>query len=162
MTQTETQTVTDLLPHQPPMRLIEAVIAHDERQIWVSSHVHSALPFIGEAGLRACFGLEMVAQAAAAFLTLVSSDDGPPRQGMLIASRSFATRIAHYPPDCDLLVNAKLDSRLPSDGAGSALVKFSGSITVFRETATMPTALHELMRLDDSSVDTHASLSVYL
>ncbi len=156
------QAVADLLPHQPPMRLIESVLANDAHEIWATSAIDSSFPFAGPRGLRACFGLEMVAQAAAAFLTLIGNDDGLPRPGMLIACRQFDSTVAHYPSNCRLLIHARLDSRLPSDATGPALVKFSGDVTVFQASSAMPTEVDELLRQHNSTVDTKVSLSVYL
>ncbi len=151
--------IAELLPHQPPMRLIDAILSHDGEGVWATRDIRPDSSFVGAHGLRACFGLELVAQAAAALLTLVSHESGPPRQGMLIASRSFESNLSYYPLHARLLILARLDSPLPTDDQTSSLVKFAGEIRVFEQSSEIPSLLDELASTD---IATRASLSVYL
>jgi predicted hotdog family 3-hydroxylacyl-ACP dehydratase len=145
-----------LLPHEPPMLLLDAVHAYDDGSLSATASVSAGSPFVSGLGMRACFGLEVMAQAAAAFFTLRAGSDAPPRQGMLIASRRFQTSLSHYPLDSVLLVQVTLASALPADDVGRALVKFDGAITVLEGDQPLPSnSLH----LDNA---TEASLSVYL
>ena len=162
MAPVEIPRVADLLPHQPPMRLLDRVLAWDANQVWALAMVDEEMPFATAAGLRACYGLELVAQAAAAFFTLCGGDESPPRQGMLIASRSFTTRLSHYPLPCRLLIHARLASPLPPDAAGSALVKFTGDIVLLEDVGDAPAQPDALQALCDERAITEVNLSVYL
>ena len=155
------QSVAELLPHQPPMRLLDRILAFDTRQVCAVTAINT-LPFRSPQGLHACYGLELMAQTAAAFFTLHTTQDAPPRQGMLIACRQFSTRIAHYPVDSCLVIHARLASALPNDATSPALVKFDGQIAVFDAPDAIPTADNELFGLDAKDVVTQATLSVYL
>ena len=155
------QTVAELLPHQPPMRWLDQILAFDAQQVCALTTVQT-LPVLGAQGLHACFGLELMAQTAAAFFTLQTTDNGPPRQGMLIACRQFTTQVAAYPVDSRLVIHVRLTSPLPHDASSPALVKFDGQIAVFDDADAIPTTDNELFSIDANDVATQATLSVYL
>ncbi len=156
-----TYPAADLIPHQPPMRLIEQVVAYDINQLWATTAV-AKLPFATADGLRTCFGLELMAQTAAAFFSLQAGDKAAPRQGMLISCRQFSSQVAAFAVDAELLIHAQLQSPLPTDASRSALVKFGAVIAVL-DTANLtsadPTRLTALCA-DQAVAD--ASLAVYI
>ncbi len=143
------------------MRWLDQILAFDAQQVCALATVQT-LPVLGAQGLHACFGLELMAQTAAAFFTLQTKDNAPPRQGMLIACRQFTTQIAHYPVDSRLIIHARLASAMPHDASSPALVKFDGQIVVFHDPDAIPATGNELFSLDANDVATQATLSVYL
>ena len=155
--------VAELLPHQPPMRLLEQILVHDTEQICAISVVNR-VPFTTTHGLPAWFGLELMAQTAAAFFTLQAAQQSQPRQGMLIACPQFATTVSHYAPDQTLLIRARLASRLPDNTTAPALVKFDGEITALDD--TIAPSVCTAVGFDPQTMLTEpvsqASLSVYL
>jgi len=151
-----------LIPHQPPMRLLDEVLAHNERNPWAHTEVARQSPFASDCGVRACVGLEYLAQAAAAFFTLQDDDGDSPRQGMLIACRRFTTAQAFFPPASHLLLKVSLTSPLPPNPGASALVKFKGEIHVLQPNTAMPTSAAECVRVAAAEAITLADLSVYL
>lgn len=155
--------VAELLPQQPPMRLLDQVLAHDTQQIYAISAV-SGVPFTTAQGLPAWFGLELMAQAAAAFFTLQATQQAPPRQGMLIACPRFTTSVSHYAAEQVLLIHARLASRLPDNAAAPALVKFDGEITTLDDTIAPPSLTATGFDPQNVRVEpvSQASLSVYL
>jgi len=150
-----------LLPHQPPMRLIEHVLAYDDRQLWATTAV-AQIPFTLDGELRACYGLELMAQTAAAYFTLRAGSDAQPRQGMLIACRKFDTAKAAYPAAATLLIHAQLQSSLPTNAGSSALVKFGGTIRVIDAADALPVEPEQLSALSSRNIVSTASLSVYI
>lgn len=80
-----------LVPHQPPMRMIDALTAVGERTATVAATVTATNPFCREGVLAEAAHLELMAQAAAAlhgFRTQVRHD-GTPHRGMLVGARDF-------------------------------------------------------------------------
>ena len=150
-----------LLPHQPPMRLIDEVVAWDERQICAIAGTATST-YTDTNGLPSCFGLELMAQASAAFFTLQAGADATPRQGMLIASRKFRTELAHYPLHGKLLIHARLNSALPPDANKPALVKFAARIALFESKDSIPDATEQFLSFEGLPIVSEADLSVYL
>ena len=84
-----------LLPHAPPMRLLESVVARGPD--WLLAQSTPTLcrdVFAGEA-CSALWGLEMLAQAAAVYAGLsfaAGQGSGEPKPGMLLGSRELELR----------------------------------------------------------------------
>jgi predicted hotdog family 3-hydroxylacyl-ACP dehydratase len=144
------------------MRLIDAVLAHDQRHLWAHVEIQRHSPFSSDHGVRACFGLEYLAQAAAAFFTLQASEANPPKQGMLIACRRFDTAVAVFPLASRLLLSVSLTSAMPAAAEGSALVKFQGEIHILQPDRQTPTSSAACARVAATRATTVADLSVYL
>jgi len=80
-----------LVPHRPPMRMIDALTAVGERTATVAATVATANPFCRGGVLAEAAHLELMAQAAAAlhgFRTQVRHD-GAPHRGLLVGARDF-------------------------------------------------------------------------
>lgn len=147
-----------LLPHEPPMRLLDNIVQHDDHSVWATAPVCQAEGFIGQHGLGAQFGLEVLAQAAAAFFTLAAGG-GAPRQGMLIACPAFTSSVPSFPPDALLLVYARLASRLPDPEQGAALVKFAGELWIVDPQVSQTQLLAQSQK---QAAVCNAMLSVYI
>lgn len=80
------------LPHKPPMRLLDKVIeASAARAICATEMDTRKAALFGDArgGIRACIGIELIAQAAA--IAMASAiENGAPQRGRLAAIKSFS------------------------------------------------------------------------
>lgn len=113
--------IDQLVPHEPPMRLIDAVLGFDPSK---SSIVCSALPddncpFANRGVIPAIVSLEFMAQTVAAYVTMLrivqtGSRQVKPRVGYIISARNLKLRVAHLETRQALTITAKLmwrDSR---------------------------------------------------
>jgi predicted hotdog family 3-hydroxylacyl-ACP dehydratase len=120
--------VEQLIPHRPPMQLLERVLRWEGDRVQAEVLVAADDTFLDQNKVSAVVGLEYLAQAAAAFFTLAASDHNPPRPGMLIACPSFTCAVDTFDLDARLLITVHLASRLPTAREHNALVKFRGEI----------------------------------
>jgi predicted hotdog family 3-hydroxylacyl-ACP dehydratase len=80
--------VASLLPHGPPMLLVDAIVAEVEGGLVCRSVIREDFPFLrdGEAELVVC--MELVAQTVGCFTGLVDGRrGGKPRPGLLVGCR---------------------------------------------------------------------------
>lgn len=118
--------VADLLPHQPPMRLLDRVTAwRDGGTVEASVTVSPDAAFYQRGiGVPAWIGVEYLGQAAAlAFGLAAREEGGAPRPGMLVACRRFETALAAFPDGSTLTVRA-----WPGSALTGPLVRFTGEI----------------------------------
>ncbi|WP_051083990.1 hypothetical protein [Gilvimarinus chinensis] len=108
------QGLDHLLPHKPPMVLLDSIIAHDATKILcrTKSHLDTANPLRIDGFLSVYCGVEYAAQAMAAHARLYSEAKGAPRQGVVaVASKltPHCEKLDAYPDD--LLVKLHLLAR---------------------------------------------------
>lgn len=116
--------VADLLPHQPPMRLIREVAAWDGRCLDVLVDVSPSAAFYqAPLGVPAWVGIEYLGQAAAAYFALSAGGGTAPPPGMIVSSRRFTSRVAAFTGGLTLVARV-----WPTSPFGAALVKFSGEL----------------------------------
>jgi hypothetical protein len=144
------------------MRMVDAIVAYDAEQLWAEVTLTESSTFMRKQGVRACVGLEYLAQASAAFFTLQATEDTAPKQGMLIACRRFESSQSYYRLDSHLLLHVSLTSAVPPDSHRSALVKFRGEIYLADPSMPALTTIPELSGLSTKTALTVADLSVYL
>lgn len=167
-----------LIPHRPPMQLIDRVIAAGTSRLLASAELGAGAPFRSDLGVPACIGLEYLGQSAAAFFSvqaLVSVQRGSgdndditsPRPGMLIASRNYRCCEGYFPPETHLLIDLALNSTVSNSG----LVKFSGAIHSVNPASAARSALLDTRSdglitlcdfLQDATPFAEGDLSVYL
>jgi len=123
--------IKDLIPHQPPMRLLDQIVSADQTCLTATAKLTNGCPFWTPQGVPACIGLEYIGQAAAAFFSVLASGssnnksaDEAPRPGMLIASRSYQCTTGFFPKECTLLIEVTPQSQVNESG----LVKFAGTL----------------------------------
>ncbi len=159
--QAKLPSLNTLIPHQPPMRLIDQVLAFDEHQVWATVNPSEDCIFATPAGIPACLGLEYLAQTAAAFFSLQASTDRPPRAGKLVACQKLITRQAYFAFLQPLLLRVTLTSRLPPVVTQQALVKFAGAVFPAPTALPKPGLPEQLADMVGEPICT-AELSVYL
>jgi predicted hotdog family 3-hydroxylacyl-ACP dehydratase len=82
--------IQDLLPHRPPMLLLDAVVGFDEESAQCSVTIHESSTFFDDGGVPAWVALEYCAQCVAAFAGLKAHHSGgEPRIGLLVAAREL-------------------------------------------------------------------------
>ncbi len=99
-----------LLPHRPPMLLLDAVEQWDEGSIVCRAHIGDASVFAEAGRVRAVVLLEHMAQTVAALAGLRSRHAEPsPRAGFLVAVRTLDLAVATLAPGDDLRISARRD-----------------------------------------------------
>lgn len=147
-----------LVPHRSPMLLIDAVLSSDDQAVWAVARLQADSPFVQDGRVSTAIGLEYLAQAAAAFFTLRSTQaEAAVQQGMLIACPRLEADLPWFAAGDTLLLTARPASRMPTTGQRQRLVKFVGDIYVFPDGATMPAQMPVGVR-----GVVRADLSVYL
>lgn len=126
----------DLIPHRPPMLLLDQVLAMTENQLWALVSIQENTFFYESYGVPACIGIEYLAQAAAAFFSLrsMSGDQtslhgDSPRPGMLIGSRNYQANTAYFVKGAKLIVRVCLNNA-KQNITTSNLVKINGDIAI--------------------------------
>jgi len=105
-----------LLPHRPPMRFLQSILSEKEGCLTCVALIPSACALVNRGGVPAVVGLEVAAQAAAAWEALQRSrveGAAEPRIGYLVALREVDFFAAHIPGDQELLVIIKLEVSMP-------------------------------------------------
>ena len=99
-----------LVPHQPPMRLIDAVLEAGSEHCTALARVDPQAWYADPDGaMPAWFGLELMAQAIAAYGGLHKrAQGGEPRTGYLLGTRAYTCSRPSFPPGCELRIHAKL------------------------------------------------------
>lgn len=121
--------VDALIPHRDPMRLLEQVLAADDRSLWAVADSTASAALGADAGMPAAVALEQLAQASAAFFSLAAIRAAPAgapvlvRPGMLVACRALACDAGRQDPKASILLQVEpLAGRLATAG----LVRFQG------------------------------------
>lgn len=83
--------VVDLLPHEPPMVLLDRVLAWDDGELEAEIEIRAGIPFYRESrGVPAHAGIEYMAQACGAYVGLEAKAAGlPVRLGFLLGTRRY-------------------------------------------------------------------------
>jgi len=133
--------VADLLPHKPPMVLIDAVRGWDEGLLDASVTIRPGIPFHDPArGVPAYVGIEYMAQACGAYAGLEAVSAGQPvRIGLLLGTRRYAATVGWFEPDQELLVRIRELFRDGSIGMFDCRIECEG-----RELATAQLSVYLL------------------
>lgn len=100
--------IEELLTHRGNMLLIDRVIACGPDGIRVAARVDPEAWYADADGaMPAWIGIELMAQAVAALVGLAARERGsPPKQGLLLGTRSFTARLPAFPRNAALVVAA--------------------------------------------------------
>ncbi|MBA3580868.1 MAG: 3-hydroxylacyl-ACP dehydratase [Gammaproteobacteria bacterium] len=106
MTLTTFPPIADLLPHAPPMVLVDELIQHDAESVTSLVHIHKdAMFFETGKGVPAWVGIEYMAQTIAAWAGLCALQvGGEIKIGFLLGTRRYQTPISYFPEGCTLTV----------------------------------------------------------
>jgi predicted hotdog family 3-hydroxylacyl-ACP dehydratase len=108
--------IEELLPHRYGMLLVERVVAWDTASATVSA-TPSAEGWYAEAGgMPSRIGIELMAQAIAAHVSIVAWSKGePPKKGVLLGARAYRATRPYFAVGSELIVKA---TRAFSDDSG--------------------------------------------
>jgi predicted hotdog family 3-hydroxylacyl-ACP dehydratase len=99
----------ELVPHRPPMLLLDEVVAFDGATATCAVTVRSDAPFAEDGRMPAWVALEYCAQCVAAFAGLRARGEGrPPRLGLLVAARDLTLDVDSFAAGERLIVVARL------------------------------------------------------
>lgn len=97
-----------LMPHRPPMLLLDRVLEHDTTSIVCQARVHEHSPFVRHGAMPAVATLEHMAQATAAWLGLRAIERGEPvGVGYLVGSRQLELAVDELGAGEELEVRAE-------------------------------------------------------
>ncbi len=93
--------IASLLPHRPPMVLIDGVEAFDPaaKRVVVSVKIDDSNPFFSDGGVPSWVAIEYMAQASAALVGLRDRSREPdcaPRVGMLLGTRRMDVGLSRF------------------------------------------------------------------
>ena len=128
--------ITELLPHKPPMLLLDAVTHFEDDAAECSVTIRESSTFFERGGVPAWVALEYCAQCIAAFAGLRARDGGgKPRMGLLVAARDLTLHTDMFRAGETLLVRARrefgeervgrFECRVTRDGAVVATASLS-------------------------------------
>jgi predicted hotdog family 3-hydroxylacyl-ACP dehydratase len=121
--------LTELVPHRPPMLLLDQVLAADDTTLQASLTIHAGTEFLEAEGVPAHIGIEYMAQACAAFAGSRASRAGAvPRIGFLLGSRRFAMQRPWYRLGDVLLVSVTLVYQDEAMGSFAGRIEVAGEV----------------------------------
>ena len=93
--------VRELVPHEPPMLLLDALRSHDAESVTCTVRIHPDSMFVEEHGgvrsVPAVVGVEYMAQSVAAYAGLTARREGrAPRIGFLIGCRELRLAVEAF------------------------------------------------------------------
>lgn len=123
--------IEELLTHRGNMLLLDRVIGFGPDGIRVEAKVDGKAWYADASGaMPAWIGIELMAQAIAAQVGLVARERGlPPRQGLLLGTRSFVARRPAFGENEILVVGAKeVFQETNGLGAFDATIELAGEV----------------------------------
>ncbi len=105
--------IEELVPHRGTMLLLDRVVACDEQSIEAERTVPAeGWYFDGEGCMPSWIGIELMAQAIAAYANLYAYTHGaPPRRGLLLGCKTYRANTARIAAGERLRVAARLSFR---------------------------------------------------
>lgn len=93
-------TIRELLPHAPPMVLLDEVLEWDQGRVTAALTIRPGIPFFtedGESGVPSYVGLEYMAQTCGAYAGLEALTHGQPvRLGFLLGTRNYHAAVGRF------------------------------------------------------------------
>lgn len=127
--------VAEILPHRGPAIVLRAVLSADLSSIRCSTVPLGATSLAREGGVPAAMGLEVLAQAAAAFLGYGGGTR--PLGGYLVSARFVELKVTHLPPGESLVASVEqIATSGPSASFSGRLMSEEGEVYVEAEFLT--------------------------
>ena len=115
--------ITELVPHRPPMLLIDRLLADDAELIRVEAVIKPDQLFLTEQGMPAWVGVELMAQTMAAWAGLRSVQSGKPvKLGFLLGTRRYDCTRSFFPVGARIEIEARQEL-LAENGLGVFICK---------------------------------------
>lgn len=101
--------IEDLVPHAPPMRMVDSLVSYSETAVIVRSHIHEDHAFAQSEGVPAHVALEIMAQACAVWAGVEARHAGGRAQvGLLLGSRNCRIAVPFFAFGDTLTIHADL------------------------------------------------------
>jgi len=143
MTQRFDPRILELIPHRPPMLLINELLEVRQNYSSASVIIDGETPFFdADKGVPAWIGLEYMGQTAALIAGYqVQQGLSEPHLGFLMGSRKYDAKVSHFVPQSQLTVVCE-------EGAvvGNSLATFNCTISDSKTTEIMATAMLSVFR----------------
>ena len=108
--------IEELLPHRYGMLLVDRVVDWDPASATVSSRPSAEGWYAEAGGMPSRIGIELMAQAIAAHVSVVAWSKGePPKKGVLLGARAYRAMQPYFAVGAELIVKA---TRAFSDDTG--------------------------------------------
>ena len=89
--------IATLLPHQPPMILLDEVTGYDDNSLIAEVTITETSMFLGPEGVPGHVGIEYMAQACGAYAGVHALNSGDPvRIGLLLGARDYRVHVPHF------------------------------------------------------------------
>ena len=99
--------VQDYVPHRPPMLLIDHIVDVSENQIVCRTTIHRDCAFAIDGRVHPSAMIELVAQACAIYVGVLSAHNGdPPMMGLIMGCREVAFAVDSFAVGDELTVAA--------------------------------------------------------
>lgn len=104
------EAIEDFIPHRGPMRLVDRLVAADDEAASVEADVPSEGRFVRDGRMPAYVGIELMAQAVAAWAGARARRAGAaPRNGYLLGTRRFEASCAGFEAGCTLRIDVRCE-----------------------------------------------------
>ncbi len=121
--------VAELLPHRPPMILLDEIVSYDQASMVASVTVSEATLFLEPQGVPVHVGLEYMAQACGAYAGAVARERGEPvRVGFLLGTRQYRAHVPCFRLGERLIVSATLLYQDEQMGAFDCRIEVHGKL----------------------------------
>ena len=98
--------VRELLPHDPPMVLLDRVVSYDDSSLVAEVDIGEGSMLCGDSGVPGWVGIEYMAQAVAAYAGFQSRLEGEaPTIGYLLGTRSYKCSLPVFPIGATLRIH---------------------------------------------------------
>lgn len=131
-------TIEQILPHAPPMILIDEVLTCEGNSLDAAVTIHPDRPFFRATGMPAHVAIEYMAQACGAFVGIEAVRAGRhPQIGLLLGTRNFTAARRWFRIGERLRVRVKLVYRTDGMGVFECLVEGPAGETLASATLTV-------------------------
>lgn len=121
--------IDELLPHQPPMILLDKVVAYDDTTLIASVAITESSLFLASEGVPGHIGIEYMAQACGAYAGAQALDAGEPvKIGFLLGTRLCRVLVPWFRIGDRLIVTASIIFRDEQMAAFDCRVEIDGQL----------------------------------
>jgi len=143
--------VEDLIPHSGDMSLLDRVLEYDDTSLTAEITIGEHQIFTRPEGMPAPCGIELMAQAIAAFAGIKAGQQGKPVEiGFLVGTRKYESNTPLFPIGCTLKIHVSEELQA-ENGLGvfvceisSDNIQVNANINVFQPTNVQDFLINEL------------------
>lgn len=118
-----------LLPHAPPMLLLDAALGYDDDAASASATIRDGDPFVTARGMPAHVGIELMAQTCGVFVGAHALARGEtPRLGFLLGTRGYRATVDWFAVGASLQVWAAVVYRDGEIGVFDCRIERDGTV----------------------------------